>query len=166
MLIDLLDEDDWSVLRDARLRAVRQSPEVFGAALAREELFREQHWRARLRTSQWFVARDGAVPGDVVGLVNMIQEPASPPDDRHVMALWVEPGRRRTGVATALLVAASAAARSGGARTLSAWVVDDDVAGVDLAVRNAFVVTGERQRLPREPERVESRYVRALDRPA
>lgn len=158
-----IDEDDWAVLGELRLRALRTDPAAFGSSLEREESFREQHWRMRLRSSPWFVARDKRAPGaPPFGLVCLIEEPASPADDRHVVALWVEAARRREGVGSALLAAAARAASDAGSRTLSLWVADDNDVAIALYVRAGFTPTGERQRLPRDPSRFESRYARKL----
>jgi ribosomal protein S18 acetylase RimI-like enzyme len=157
--IEQLGEDDWQVVRDVRLRALRDSPLAFGSTLSREEGFREQHWRMRLRSSPWWVARRAGASGSgVVGLVSMISEPGSTSDDRHVVGLWVEFGARRQGVATALLAAVVAAARAEEARTVSLWVADDNDAAAGLCGRLGFSPTGERQPLPSSPGRVESRH--------
>lgn len=161
MLIHRATEDDWALVRDVRLRALRESPEVFGSSLAREESFRESHWRMRVRTGPTWVAVDDEKVGR--GLVSMIQEPGSPVDDRHVVALWVAPEVRRQGVGWALLDAVRATAAADGAHTLSLWIVDGNNAAGDLYVRAGFARTGERQPLPRDPSRVEERWVRELD---
>lgn len=162
--IELLAEDDWEVLRDVRLRALRDSPRAFGSTLAREESFREQHWRMRLRSGPWWVARRAGPSGsDVAGLVSMIAEPGSTADDRHVVGLWVDPAARRQGSGTALLAVVVAAARAEGARTVSLWVAEDNGAALGLYARLGFVPTGERQPLPSSPGRAESRHELRLD---
>ncbi|QHT55783.1 GNAT family N-acetyltransferase [Cellulomonas sp. H30R-01] len=163
MQIHRATEDDWALVRDVRLRALRESPEVFGSSLAREESFRESHWRMRVRTGPTWVAVDEEQVGR--GLVSMIQEPGSPVDDRHLVALWVAPESRRQGIAWSLLDAVRAAAVADGARTLSLWILDGNNAAGDLYVRAGFARTGERQPLPRDPSLVEERWVRELDEP-
>lgn len=151
-----VDESSWREVAQVRLRALRESPETFGATLERELLFTEKHWRMRLRaTPTWLALDDEDVPR---GLVSMMQEPGSPEDDRHVVSLWVAPEARRHGVAWALLDAVKAAAAAEDARTVSLWVLDGNTPAGDLYVRAGFARTGERQRLPRDPELVEERY--------
>jgi ribosomal protein S18 acetylase RimI-like enzyme len=163
MLVDVqirrVLEDDWQTVRDIRLRALREDPEVFGSSLAREELFAEPHWRMRLRSAAtWVVVEDG-VPR---GLVGMIQEPGSPTSDRHIVQLWVAPESRRRGMAWGLLDTVREAARAEGATTVSLWVVDGNHAAGDLFVRAGYVRTTERHALTRDPSQVEERLVLRL----
>lgn len=161
MQIRAVSEDDWQLVQDIRLRALRESPDVFGSSLAREERFAESHWRMRLRTSPTWVAVDD--DGTPRGLVSLIREPGSPEQDRHVQQMWVAPEVRRQGVAWRLLDAVVRAAAQDGAETVSLWVVEDNASAVDLYVRAGFVRTGERQVLPRDPDRTEERYERHVD---
>ncbi|WP_258727080.1 GNAT family N-acetyltransferase [Cellulomonas sp. NS3] len=155
-----LDEDDWERLAEVRLRALRSDPEAFASSLAREELFREQHWRMRLRSSPWWVATvEGGPP---VGLACLIEEPGSPGTDRHLVALWVDPAVRNRGVGTALLAAAEGAALDVGAETLSLWVREDNAAALRLYDALGFAPTGERHPVPGREGLVELRYARAL----
>ncbi|MGV8977473.1 MAG: GNAT family N-acetyltransferase [Cellulomonas sp.] len=161
--IEVLSDDDWQVVRDVRLRALRDSPLAFGSTLPREEGFREQHWRMRLRSGPWWVARRADRSGSAaVGLVAMIAEPGSTSDDRHVVGLWVDPEVRREGVATTLLATVVSAARAEGARTVSLWVAEDNAAALRLYDRLGFTATGEREPLPSSPERAEARYEMVL----
>jgi len=153
-------EDDWELLAQVRLRALREDGGAFGSTLSREEMFTERHWRMRLRSSTTWLALDDEGGGR--GMVTMILEPGSPVDDRHVVGLWVAPEARRRGVGWALLDAVRHAASGEGARTASLWVVDDNHAAIDLYVRAGYTRTGERQVLPRDPSRTEERYALAL----
>ncbi len=152
-----MTEDDWELVRDVRLRAVRENPEIFGASLARENRFVESHWRMRLRTSPTWVAVDDSGTGR--GMVQMLQEPGSPIDDRHLISLWVAPETRRHGVGWALLDTVRTAAAADGASTVSLWVVDNNHAAGDLYVRAGFARTGERQAFSRDDSLTEERYV-------
>ncbi len=161
VLIRRAVEDDWTTVRDVRLRALRESPDAFGASLSREERFAESHWRMRVRTSPtWLALDDDGVPR---GLVTLVQEPGSPEHDRHVVSLWVAPERRREGIGWELLDTVVRAGAHEAARTVSLWVVEDNASAVDLYVRAGFTRTGERQALPRDPTRTEERYERATD---
>ncbi len=150
-------EDDWQLVKAVRLRALREDPDAFGSSLAREEQFRESHWRMRLRTVATWLALDEA--GDPRGTISMMQEPGSPVDDRHVIGLWVAPESRRQGIGWSLLDAIKHAAAVDGARTVSLWLVDGNHAAGDLYVRAGFTRTGERMALPRDPDTIEERYV-------
>ncbi|NTW39310.1 MAG: GNAT family N-acetyltransferase [Cellulomonadaceae bacterium] len=154
------DEDDWALVQQVRLRSLREDGDVFGSSLAREEMFKESHWRMRLRSSPtWLAVTDG---GATVGCVSMILEPGSPADDRHVVALWVAPEVRRRGVGWTLLDTVRRAAVHDEARTVSLWLEDSNHGAVDLAVRAGFTRTSERHALTRDPSRVEERYVLTL----
>lgn len=155
-----LDEGDWERLAEIRLRALRSDPEAFASSLAREEMFREQHWRMRLRSSPWWVATPQE--GPPVGLVCLIEEPGSPGTDRHVVALWVAPEARNRGVGTALLAAAEREALEVGAETLSLWVREGDEAARRLYDALGFAPTGERHPVPGTDGLVELRYARTL----
>jgi ribosomal protein S18 acetylase RimI-like enzyme len=160
VIVQQVGENDWRLVQEVRLRALREDPDVFGASLAREERFVESHWRMRLRTSTtWIAVDDGGVGR---GIVTMMQEPGSPTDDRHVVSLWVAPEARRQGVGWTLLDAVRTAAAAQDARTVSLWLVDGNNAAGDLYVRAGFTRTGERQVVPRDPEQTEERYVLTL----
>lgn len=163
MQITRATEDDWQNVRDIRLRALRSDPDAFGSSLAREERFRESHWRMRIRTTPTWLASDpDGVTDKPVGLVSMLLEPGSPVDDRHVVALWVAPEVRRRGIGWHLLDTIRRAAAAEQARTISLWLVDGNHAAGDLYIRAGFTRTGERMALPRDPDRSEERYVLAL----
>lgn len=161
MQIERLTEDDWTRLRDIRLTALRTDPWAFGSSLAREEGFKEAHWRMRLRSGPWFLAVDDGV---AAGLVSAIAEPGAPEDDRHVMALWVDPAHRRRGLAVALLDAVAAWAADEGARTVSLWTVEGNEAAGEAYRRSGFEPTDVSMPLARDPGVVEHRWVRSLDR--
>jgi ribosomal protein S18 acetylase RimI-like enzyme len=166
VLVQQVVENDWQLVQDVRLRALREDPTVFGASLSREERFAESHWRMRIRTTTTWVAVDESGVGR--GIVTMMQEPGSPADDRHIVALWVAPESRRHGVGWSLIDAVRQAAVAQDARTVSLWLLDGNHAAGDLFVRAGFTRTGERQVVPRDPSQTEERYVVTLrgDTPA
>lgn len=157
--VERLDEDDWERLRDIRLWSLTESPGVFGSSLERETGFKETHWRMRLRSSPWFLAVDG---DEALGLVCAIHEPGAPPDNRHVVSMWVRPDRRGSGVGQQLLAAVEEWASADGARTLSLWLLDGNAAGAALYRRCGFEPTGESTPLPRDPSLTEHRWERVL----
>ena len=138
--------EGWELLREMRLRALLDAPEAFSSTYEREVAFDEAVWRGRARTMA-IASRDGA-PAGICGAV--------PDGDAVVMvAMWVDPAHRRTGVATALVawvVAQARAAGKTGVRT--AFTAGNDGAR-RVYERCGFVLTGEVTVTESDPDKVE-----------
>lgn len=129
MEIRRIRPDEWALLRDMRLRALRDAPEAFGQTYEHAAAEPELEWRSAARAASagdrraWFIARsqvNGASgqPGEL----GMVQARRRPPDDCLVFSMWVAPEARRAGVGRALIDAAADWARSWGARRIVLWV--------------------------------------------
>jgi ribosomal protein S18 acetylase RimI-like enzyme len=90
-----LGPDEAPLLRELRLRALREDPAAFWSTYEREVDHPDERWAAMLEHPT-FVAGDG------LGLVAALPEG----DGLHVVGMWVAPEARGTGVADALLDAA------------------------------------------------------------
>jgi ribosomal protein S18 acetylase RimI-like enzyme len=149
---------DWPVAKDVRLRALADSPGAFGSTLAREILFDDAEWQARVASGTWFLAWSGT---EAVGMAATITQDCLP-DERHLVGMWVAPERRGSGVAVGLVEAVCRAARAAGAGGIVLWVADDNARAERFYRRNGFVETGDRQRLPSNPAVGEQRMRREL----
>ena len=130
MAIARIRPDDWALLRDMRLRALRDAPEAFGQTYENAAAEPELEWRSAARAASsgdrraWFFARpdeaapDAATPTDL----GMVQVRRRPPDDCLVFSMWVAPEARHLGVGRALIDAAADWARSWGGRRIVLWV--------------------------------------------
>jgi GNAT superfamily N-acetyltransferase len=140
--VRLLDEEDWSVYRDVRLRALRESPEAFVASAEEEEAWPEEDWRARMRRSRRLLAeRDGRV----VGVASLGKHRTGEEGVGELFGLWVEPDQRGTGVARRLLEAAAQQARQDGLTHLVYWVGTDNGRAVAFASSFGFRPTDSRR---------------------
>jgi GNAT superfamily N-acetyltransferase len=154
-------EEDWELLRNVRLAALRDAPWAFGSTHAREAAFDGSTWRERAGRPGCFVAVDSDEPvGIAVGLA-LAELPA---DERHLVSMWVAPRARGQGVGGQLVSAVAAWARAGGASRLSLMVVIGNQSARSVYLRAGFVPTGDIQRvLPDEPDRLEEQMVLDLD---
>lgn len=137
--------DDWQVLRDVRLTALRSAPEAYGSTHEREAAFDEQAWRARTRTAAQFLALDPDRPrGGALGLVGGLHDAEDcGPDERLLVSMWVAPEARGTGVADALVDAVVRWARADGASALLLDVALGNPRARGAYLRCGFVATGE-----------------------
>jgi ribosomal protein S18 acetylase RimI-like enzyme len=151
--------DDWSLVRNVRLRALADAPTAFAARLEDERDRPESAWRERLSsvTSGTFLAVDEDV---AVGIVAVFLTP----DDgsrAHLVSMWVSPERRKARIARALIDAVLRWSRDHGAQSVELWVTVTNEAARRLYLRSGFRETGVRQALPSDPsiEEVEMRLV-------
>ena len=141
-----LAADEAALLRDLRLRALRDAPMAFGSTLAREEAFTPDVWATR--------AAAGAAG---VEQVLFVAEPEAwlamgrlddeDPDIAGLYAMWVAPQARGTGAGRALVEAVIAWATERGARRLTTSVTEGNAAGAALYAAAGFADTGRREPL-------------------
>ena len=101
-----------------RLTALQESPEAFVASLDDEAAESEDFWRERMVRSTRLVAQVDGVP---VGVAS-VGEYADEENAAQLFGLWVEPAKRGSGVASALVKAGARTAADSGYRHLLYWV--------------------------------------------
>jgi GNAT superfamily N-acetyltransferase len=134
-----LTQDDWSILREVRLAALADAPDAFVMTYADAVGLDEDEWRIRTTRSDMFVAFVG---GEAVGLVGLFG-PDSRDGDRTLIAMWVAPPLRGTGVADALVAAAVARAAGLGASGVKLEVAPGNNRAEKLYARHSFAATDD-----------------------
>jgi GNAT superfamily N-acetyltransferase len=143
-----LTEDEWRMLRDARLAALADAPASFAATEAEEASRPEEYWRALARNGGIFVATTGGAP---VGMVAGVAREAA--DERGLAAMWVTTAWRGSGVAAMLVAAVEDWARVQRSRRLSLWVPADNPRARRFYARQGFTPTGRSRPFPERPGR-------------
>ena len=157
--------DDWQPMRDVRLAALSEAPYAFGSTYAREAVFTEERWRARIseRSVTFFAQAEapGQDPGQdtgPAGLAGVYVEDGQ----AELVSMWVRPSARGLGVGEALVEAAAAWARARDFGDLFLWVTEGNRPAIRLYERCGFTVTGESQPLPSDETQPEIRMRRPL----
>jgi RimJ/RimL family protein N-acetyltransferase len=137
-VVTRVEPEVWRRLRDVRLMALAESPEMFGSNLAKEQSFDEAEWRRRAaRPATLLATRDGVDVG-MAGVYEL-------EDGWCVMGMWLAPAARGTGVVEALVHACEAVARDAGATTLALGVMEDNPRGRRAYTRLGYRLTGTRE---------------------
>jgi ribosomal protein S18 acetylase RimI-like enzyme len=136
---------EWQTYRALRLRALADSPDLFGSTLERELAYPDALWSERLargassETELPLVAEQHATPvGLAWGRID--------PEDRAIARLyqmWVAPEARGLGAGRRLLERAVAWACASGARCLLLSVACGDTPAWRLYTRAGFVPDGD-----------------------
>lgn len=155
--------DDWTAMKEIRLRSLAEAPTAFGSTLEWEQAFTEETWRSRLETNLAFLALDG---DRVVGTATGFDDPETNPGTVRLVAMFVEVAARGTGCAHRLIDAVSSAAATAGAQQLVLDVTDVNAVAARCYQRYGFRETGGRRPLPHSPEITEIEMVLDLPRPS
>jgi ribosomal protein S18 acetylase RimI-like enzyme len=138
--------EDWRALRLVRLSALADAPSAFGSSLGEEEGFGESVWRQWASSGVVFLA---LVEGSPVGMVAALDGESS--EDRRLVALWVHPDQRGSGIASALVTQVVDWVRQHGAKRLVLWVARSNEPARLLYRLHGFRDAGERKPLPSNP---------------
>ena len=139
--VRVLDESEWSLYRDIRLRALAESPASFTATLADEADRDDQFWRDRMTRSYRLLAERGEVPQGIVSLGPDEQDTAQ----AEVFGLYVVPEARSTGVSWRLVEAAADLAIQAGYTELYYWVGTDNGRAIGFGKNFGFRTTDRRR---------------------
>ena len=159
MDIEALAEDDWKVLQNVRLTALKESPDAFLYTYQDEADWSEARWRTRISTDTWMVVR---IDQQVVAVACTVRPDDRPTDERHLESVWVDPLHRRRGVLRAIL--RYLIESNPDVHTWMAWVLDGNDDARAAYQRVGFESTGERQALTEPRPCIEERL--RLDRNA
>lgn len=159
MSICALSVDEWPLLRDLRLAALRDSPESFLSTHDAEAALTPADWKDEAARGIWLTWYAG---GRAVAVLGATPEPDVPPEDRYLSHLWVAPPARRSGIATRLVEDMLRRLRSMGVRRAWLWVLDGNEAALGLYLGLGFRPAGDRKPLSHDPGRFEERLSREL----
>jgi ribosomal protein S18 acetylase RimI-like enzyme len=147
--------DEWQLLRDIRLAALRDAPDAYESTYADELLMDEAAWRARIQGAAQFVALADDEP---IGLaVGLFQPTEHHPDERLLVGVWVAPEHRGRKLVNRLVDVVAEWARGDGAAALVLEVAAGNEAALRAYERLGFAATGEWRRMPRNPSVIETR---------
>ena len=107
-----LEEKDWRVFSEIRLRALRTDPKVFGSTHESEAKFTEAEWRTRLNdpNSGIFAVFDDDRPVGMTGVAVDRDDPSR--KTALLWGSWLEPDARGKGLSKLLYAARIAWARN------------------------------------------------------
>ncbi|MGB6577053.1 MAG: GNAT family N-acetyltransferase [Streptosporangiaceae bacterium] len=152
--------EDWQVLRDIRLEALRDAPDAFLSTYTEQAAYAEADWRRRISRGGTFFAYITEVNGtEPVGLVGGF---FGKPDTVELVSLWVRPQARGLGVGEALVAAMINWASTRNASSVHLWLMETNRYAWVLYERCGFSATGERQRLQPNKELSEIGMIRPL----
>jgi GNAT superfamily N-acetyltransferase len=145
--------EDWRLLRDVRLAALRDAPGAFLSTYDEQVASVEADWRRRIAYGGTFFAYLPEVNGsEPAGLVGGFQEA---PGTVELVSLWVRRPARGRGVGEALVAAVIDWARARKAVSVHLWLMETNRYAWTLYQRCGFSPTGERQPLPSKPSLIE-----------
>jgi ribosomal protein S18 acetylase RimI-like enzyme len=138
-------------VRELRLQALRDAPDVYFGSARSEERLPLGHWRewATSTDKVMFVAIEN---GGWVGMAGAVARPDAP-GTVSLWWLWVAPGARGRGVARRLVQARVGWARDRGAARLEVAVAENNEAAKALYRDLGFAPTGERRSMASDPGR-------------
>lgn len=133
--------DDFAILRQIRLEALRLHPQAYSSAYEDWEKLTEQQWREKL-TIPVYAAFAGDEP---VGLIGLLVQHGERTDHRGVIVMvYVQNQLRGQGIAKQLLASINDHARGLGVSQLELSVAAANHAAHQLYLREGFVEFGRR----------------------
>jgi ribosomal protein S18 acetylase RimI-like enzyme len=148
-MIRQIQKKDWQRLRDVRLRALAQAPEGYLETHANASTFPDELWMERATPDDegcsFAVERDGRFDG----LVSCFT--ADDPGTVFLVAMWVAPELRGTGVASELVERVVVWAREHRAERVCLSVEPDNQRAERLYEKGGFAETTNPPPFPYEP---------------
>ncbi len=152
----------WRTYRDVRLAALIDSPRAFWVTYAEAARRTDEQWRERVTVmGPTWVALEEDRP---VGTVGLWHGDDQPPDEVHLVGMWVATVARGTDVAATLVGTALSHAAASGWRRVVLDVAHENRRAWAFYLRMGFRPTGRVERMPWDPSVTEEMMV--LDLPA
>ena len=157
VLVQELDENQWTSYRDIRLAALESDGHAFGGNLDSERLFTESEWRSKARQ---YIALVAVVGAEDIGMMTVENLKGDFGATSWVGSCWVDPEYRQHGALRALFeyLDIHAAQRDWSVQGLGVWV-DNEIA-ITAYEKLGFEKMGEKQESTRKPGMYYQRMLR------
>jgi len=157
VLVQELDENQWTRYRDIRLAALESDGHAFGGNLDSERLFTESEWRSKARQ---YIALVAVVGAEDIGMMTVENLKGDFGATSWVGSCWVDPEYRQHGALRALFeyLDIHAAQRDWSVQGLGVWV-DNEIA-ITAYEKLGFEKMGEKQESTRKPGMYYQRMLR------
>ena len=157
VLVQELDENQWTRYRDIRLAALESDGHAFGGNLDSERLFTESQWRSKARQ---YIALVAVVGAEDIGMMTVENLKGDFGATSWVGSCWVDPEYRQHGALRALFeyLDLHAAQRDWSVQGLGVWV-DNEIA-ITAYEKLGFEKMGEKQESTRKPGMYYQRMLR------
>jgi len=141
-------EEDWQILKSIRLAALLDSPSAFGLSHAIAAAYSELQWRDRAsnKTQPQFLL---ALEHDIA--VGLIGDTINPDHEYNLIAMWVRPEYRGSGIAARLVDAVKARALAKGYKRVVLSVSPDNLPAANFYRRQGFIFLSEWETLNSHP---------------
>ncbi len=161
--IEPLTRENALVFKDARLRALQDTPTAFGSTYAQTARLNDDDWLAR--ADRWngedsvaFLALDSGNPCGIIRCF-LDREHSS---CAHLASMWVSAPDRRHGVGRALVRAVLDWARAKRARDMYLTVTCNNDSAILFYQTLGFSLTGRTEPYPNDPDLFEYEMTRRL----
>jgi GNAT superfamily N-acetyltransferase len=153
--------DEWTLLKQIRLRALADAPLAFDSTVERDAAHPDGFWK-RLASGRSVrsVTLFGLVDGRVSGLVG--GSTYGKEEHPQLVMMWVDPVARGTGLGELLVRSVTEWAESSGYGELRLWVGVENTGAIRLYEKCGFLATGERGPVPTHPQVLELEMRRAF----
>lgn len=141
-------DSDWLDLKTIRMQSLMESPKAFGLSYAAASKYTDEQWQERAgnRTPpMYFIARQNDVP---IGLIGAVKAH----DQFNLIAMWVVPKHRGSGVGKALVEKVLSIAASRGESEVSLFVSPLNQAACALYEKAGFRFAEQVEALESHPE--------------
>jgi ribosomal protein S18 acetylase RimI-like enzyme len=149
MEIRTTSADDWEILKEIRLAALRDAPTAFGVSHATAAGYSDAQWRERAAGPHplfLLAFRDGMAAGMIGGGVSAAT------GEYNLIAMWVRPQHRGTDTATRLVQAIKARAAAQGHERIVLDVAPGNARASAFYRKQGFVFLPEWEPLASHPE--------------
>lgn len=139
--------EDWEILKDIRLAALRDAPTAFGVSYATAAAYTDSDWRDRASSaSPAFVL--AFMEGVAIGIAG---HAVSKSGELNLIAMWVKPDQRGTDAAAGLVEAIKARAVARGHSRVVLSVSPENVRAAALYRKQGFVFLPEWEPIASQP---------------
>ena len=153
--VDLIDPDQWSRVRDIRLKSLQINPEAFGGTFEKESLEDEDAWREKFIKNDFLVA---SLDGHDAAMMYIEVLDGDFGATCWIGGCWSDPAYRGKGLFSAMMKLVDSQKRGWDVQGLGVW--NDNYSAIAAYEKLGFVKMGEEMPSTRQPGKFYQRMIR------